>query len=77
MADLRKLQKPSRKGEPPTAASSANNLAKPAETGAKVPIQLRISPGIRREFKGYALERDMDASELFMRVWEYYKEQQG
>ena len=77
MAELTQIQKPSRKGEPPTPASSANNLAKSAETGAKVPIQLKVSPEMRREFKGYALARDMDASDLFVRVWDYYKEHQG
>jgi hypothetical protein len=77
MADLNQIPKPSRKGEPPTPTSSANNLAKPAETGVKAPLQLKISPAVRREFKGYALARDMDASELFMRVWDFYKEHQG
>ena len=77
MADLKQLQKPSRKGEPPTPASSTNNLAKPPETGEKVPFQLKVPPVVRREFKGYALARDMDASELFVQVWNYYKEHQG
>ena len=77
MANLDQIQKPSRKGEPPTPTSSANNLAKPAETGMKVPLQLKIAPTVRREFKGYALARDMDASELFVQVWNHYKEHQG
>ena len=77
MADLRQLQKPSRKGEPPTPTSSANNLSKAATTGGNVPLQLKIAPEVRRDFKGYALARDMDASELFVRVWDYYKENQG
>jgi hypothetical protein len=77
MADLKQLQKPSRKGEPPTLASSANNLSKPAPAGSKVPLQLKISPDVRRDFKGYALARDMDASELFVQVWAFYKENHG
>ena len=77
MADLKQLQKPSRKGEPPTMASSANNLSKPAQTGSNVPLQLKIAPDVRRDFKGYALARDMDANELFVQVWEYYKENHG
>ena len=77
MADLNQLQKPSRKGEPPTPVSSPNNLSKPAATGANVALQLKISPDVRRDFKGYALARDMDASELFVQVWDYYKEHQG
>ena len=77
MADLNQIQKPSRKGEPPRPASSENNLAKPGETGAKVPIQLKIPPTVRRDFKGYAVARDLDASELFVQVWNYYKEHQG
>lgn len=77
MADLQQLQKPSRKGEPPTLTSSANNLTKPSPTGSNVPLQLKISPEVRRDFKGYALARDMDANELFGQVWEYYKAHHG
>ena len=36
-----------------------------------------ISAELRREFKGYALERDLDASELFALVWSFYREKNG
>ena len=77
MADLNQLQKPSRKGDPPTLASSANNLAKLPQAGTNVPLQLKISPDVRRDFKSYALARDMDANELFGQVWDYYKASHG
>ncbi len=77
MADLNQLQKPSRKGEPPTLASSANNLVKLPASGSNVPLQLKISPDVRRDFKSYALARDLDANELFVQVWDYYKQHHG
>ena len=40
-------------------------------------MQLKISPELRREFKGYAVERDSEVSELFVRVWQFYKADHG
>ena len=77
MADLKQLQKPPRKGDPPTLASSASNLAKPPSSGSNVPLQLKLSPAMRRDFKSYAVARDLDANELFAQVWAFYKQQHG
>ncbi len=77
MADLNQLKKPSRKGEPPTLPSNANNLAKPAATGANVPLQLKVSPEIRRDFHSYAIGRDLAANALFQEVWDFYKANHG
>ena len=49
---------------------------KPA-SGQKVPLQLKISQELRREFKAYAVERDAEVSTLFAQVWTFYKEHHG
>lgn len=76
MANLNDLPKPPKKGDPPPSSSSVNNLAKPALNG-NVPLQLKIPPDTRRDFKSHALAHDMDANELFAKVWTYYKENHG
>ncbi len=76
MANLNDIPKPPKKGEPPRPSGSVNNLAKPAISG-NVPLQLKISADTRRDFKGHALAHDLDANELFAKVWAYYKENHG
>jgi hypothetical protein len=76
MANLSELSKPPKKGQPPSAMAAVENLAKPA-AGANVPLQLKISAETRRDFKGYAVAHDMDANELFDKVWAYYKGNHG
>ena len=77
MVELASLKRPTKgKGVPPPPAQTENNLAKPAG-GQKVPLQLKISPELRREFKAYAVERDAEVSMLFAQVWAFYKEHHG
>jgi hypothetical protein len=76
MANLSQLSKPPKKGEPPAATAAVDNLTKSA-MGGNVPLQLKISAETRRDFKGYALAHDMDANELFDKVWSYYKGNHG
>ena len=77
MVDTSKLTRPSnRKGVPPQTIDVAENLDKPP-TGQKVPLQVRISPELRREFKGYANDHDVNANRLFEQIWSYYKDRHG
>ena len=77
MVNVRNLKKPvNRKGTPPPHNTASQNLVKPA-SGEKVPLQLKISPEVRREFRVYAAERDRDMSALFADMWAFYKEQRG
>jgi hypothetical protein len=46
-------------------------------TGKSVPLQVNINPEIKREFRVYAAERDIDMSNLFVTMWQYYKENHG
>ena len=49
MVELASLKRPTKgKGAPPLSTRNENNLAKPA-SGQKVPLQLKISPELRRE----------------------------
>lgn len=77
MVDTSKLARPmNRKGAPPTPTETQVNLQKPP-SDQKVPLQLKLSPELRREFRTYAAERDLELSELFMLVWAFYKEHHG
>jgi hypothetical protein len=42
-----------------------------------VPLQLKISPELRREFRAYAAERDLELRALFNAVWAFYREHHG
>lgn len=75
--DASKLKRPSgSKGAPPPPSAPSGNLEKPP-SGQKVPLQLKISPELRREFRAYAAERDLELSELFNAVWAFYREHHG
>jgi hypothetical protein len=77
MVDMHQLKKPAnRKGTPPPHTTVSQNLVKPA-SGDKVPLQLKISPELRREFRVYAAERDLEMSALFAEMWTFYKEHHG
>jgi len=77
MVDVHKLKKPvSRKGTPPPQTTINQNLVKPA-SGEKVPLQVKINPELRREFRVYAAERDIEMSTLFADMWAFYKERHG
>jgi hypothetical protein len=73
--DVKKLKRPG-KGTPPAVEETHNNLVKPA-SGSKVPLQLNIDPELKREYRVYAAERDIDMSVLFATVWRYYRENHG
>jgi hypothetical protein len=77
MVNVRTLKKPvNRKGTPPPQSTASQNLVKPV-SGEKVPLQLKISPELRREFRVYAAEREIDMSVLFADIWTFYKEHHG
>lgn len=72
---LRSLPKPAAKPptrpEPPT-APVAVNLHKPSTEG-HVQLQFQVPADIRRAVKAYAVDRDMTNSELFLKMWEFYR----
>lgn len=73
--DTKKLKRPG-KGMPPPAAATNNNLDKPP-SGKTVPLQVNIDPEVKRAFRVYAAEHDIDMSDLFTTMWGYYKENHG
>ena len=73
--DVNKLKRPG-KGTPPPAVETHNNLIKPP-SGKTVPLQVNIDPEVKREFRVYAAEHDIDMSDLFTTMWLYYKESHG
>jgi hypothetical protein len=72
---VNKLKRPG-KGTPPLPVATNNNLVKPA-AGKTVPLQVNIDPEVKREFRVYAAEHDIDMSNLFTTMWRYYKENHG
>ena len=73
--DVNKLKRPG-KGIPPAPVETHNNLVKPA-SGRTVPLQVNIDPEVKREFRVYAAEHDIDMSDLFTAMWQYYKANHG
>lgn len=70
--------KPNRpgKGAPPPPEATSNKLAK-RPSGQRVHQQVKIPPEIRREFRAYAAEHDMDLGPLFEDIWRFYKSNHG
>jgi len=70
------LRKPTRNRKsppPPEKRPLTGNLHKePREL--KVPFQVRIPAEIRRNFKSTAVNRDMDYNNLFLEVWQFWKD---
>ncbi len=64
------------KGTPPAPVETNNNLKKPP-SGKTVPLQVNIDPEVKREYRVYAAEHDIDMSDLFTTMWRYYKENHG
>ncbi len=75
MVNVKKLNRPG-KGLPPPPEETNHNLVKPP-SGQKVHQQVKISPEIRREFRAYAAEHDMDLGPLFETMWQFYKANHG
>ncbi len=56
-------------------APMALTTSKPANT--KVPVQLKISAEMAREFRVYCAARDLELSEAFALMFEAYKKSVG
>lgn len=69
---LAKPKRPKRLPEPPGKTERVGNLHKP-DGSSKVALQLKISPELRREYRAFAADSDLELSELFRIVWEHYR----
>ena len=76
MVDVNKLRRRPGKGAPPPPEQITDNLSKPP-SGQKVPLQVKISPELRREVRAYAADHEIELSALFVNMWTYYKENHG
>lgn len=63
------------KGTPPAPASAAVTIKK--TNGKNVPLQLNVPEDVRRDFRVYAAQHDLDMSVLFAIVFQEYKEKHG
>ncbi|MBW8635554.1 hypothetical protein K1W69_00020 [Hoeflea sp. WL0058] len=69
---LAKPKRPKRLPEPPTKPRRVGNLHKP-DGGSNVPLQLKISPELRREYRAFAADHDLELNKLFRIIWEHYR----
>lgn len=80
MATKVNIKKPNSKGAPPSLETPGpvvgNNTSKP-EAGETVPLNFRVSPEMRREFKAFAAEHDMKMVEVLEDMWKSYKQAKG
>lgn len=80
MATKVNIKKPNSKGAPPSLETASpvvgNNTSKPA-AGDVVPLNFRVSPEMRREFKAFAAEHEMPMVDVFKEAWEVYKRVKG
>lgn len=71
--------KPNSKGAPPAPAQSSvvgNNTSKP-EAGEQVPLNFRVPAEMRREFRVFSAEHDINQVEMLKEMWEMYKAAKG
>jgi hypothetical protein len=61
------------KGTPPPEEKPSNNLTKTA-SGATVPLNFKVAPEFRREFKTFAAMHDISMVELLEKCFDHYKE---
>lgn len=73
--DTKKLKRPG-KGSPPPAVATNNNLVKPP-SGTTVPLQVNIDPEVKREYRVYCAEHDIEMSDQFVAMWHYFKQNHG
>lgn len=69
---LARPKRPKHLPEPPSKNEGVGNLHKPSAS-SKVALQLKISPELRREYRAFAADSDLELSELFRIVWEHYR----
>lgn len=77
MAKPRK--RPNMKGAPPgmnNPQEASHNLTKP-EAGELAPLNFKVSPEFKKEFKGFANDHDMSMVDLLKAAYELYKHQKG
>lgn len=66
----------SRKGAPPPLAQTVGNLDKP-EPNTLQPLNFKVPPDFKREFKSYAAQHDVSMSQLLQEAFEVLKAQRG
>lgn len=66
----------SRKGAPPPLARTIGNLDKPEPTNLQ-PLNFKVPPDFKREFKTYAAQQGTTMTELLLEGFKLLKEQRG
>ena len=69
---MAKISKPTRKGTPPTIEDTKDNLNKTSNS-KKVQLKFSVEESFKKEFQIYAIENDMNMSELLKVCFEKIK----
>ena len=72
MADIKKPKKKIDRVPPSFEQPTPNNLKKQA-SDELVNLNLSVTAGFRKEYKGYAFDNDISMAELLKRSFEFYK----
>lgn len=75
MVQVPKALHTNRKGSPDDVPTLVT-MQRPAST-TKVPVQLRLTAEIAREFRVFCAARDLELSEAFVLMFESYKRSHG
>ncbi len=71
---MAKVPPPKGKGEPPPAAATMGNLEKP-ETAQIVPLNFKVPPAFKREFKAYAAQQGKSMSRVLQEAFAALKDE--
>lgn len=68
-------KKPNRKGTPPKLEEASTNLtnAPKIQTGIRKDLNFKVDADFKKEFKQYAMDKDMTMHDLLIKMFEYYK----
>jgi hypothetical protein len=66
----------SRKGAPPPPVQTIGNLDK-SEPNNLQPLNFKVPPDFKREFKSYAAQHDVSMSQLLQEAFQVLKAQRG
>lgn len=72
-------KRPTTKGAPPRSnvpQDTSHNLGKP-EAGELAPLNFKVSPEFRKEFKSFATDHDLSMVGLLKAAYEMYKHEKG
>lgn len=68
-------RKPNRKGTPPKIEEASTNLTNlpKKQTGIRKDLNFKVDADFKKEFKQYAMDKDITMHDLLIKMFDYYK----